>query len=520
MTDSPPQPPDAGHDGADGALTDQLTFSLLGRVQILRGGRPVELPGRKPWAVLAMLLLHPNHVVSCERLKEGLWGDHPPQSATNTLQAFVSRIRAALGENGGAESGGILETAPGGYVIRVDPEQVDLHRFERLLRQGSAAYAETDYAAARVFLDEALEFWSGEPFLGVAGEPFAAVEAPRIEELRESAIELRLAALLELGDAVAVVADLEHLVARDPTRERPTELLMIALYRAGRQSDALSVFDSHRRELVGQTGLEPGPGLYALQRRILTHDPGLCASSRPPAASADKSSRSTRRPWLAVGGVGLAAAVLGALAGGALHGSGRSSQDAALAHQLRLQRQALDRTQLRLRASQRKEQWLRTQYVRQMRTEIRAVHWIEFDENADRADAGRVRNDEAAVNAVAFVGTPYNWGGAAPSEGFDCSGLVKWAWGRQGVTLPHNAIGQYYVSSQVAGAVGRDGRLRYDRLAIGDLLFFNGFGHVAIYLGHGYVVDAPHTGTLVQIDLLRRTPRLRDHLAGVSRIKL
>ena len=520
MTDSPPQQPDAGHDGGDGAPKHQLTFSLLGRVQILRGGRPVELPGRKPWAVLAMLLLHPNHVVSCERLKEGLWGDHPPQSATNTLQAFVSRIRAALGENGGAESGGILETAPGGYVIRVDPEQVDLHRFERSLRQGSAAYAETDYAAARVFLDEALEFWSGEPFLGVAGEPFAAVEAPRIEELRESAIELRLAALLELGDAVAVVADLEHLVARDPTRERPTELLMIALYRAGRQSDALSVFDSHRRELVGQTGLEPGPGLYALQRRILTHDPALCASSRPPGVAADKSPRSMRRTWLAVGGVGLAAAVLGALAGGALHGSGRSSQDAALAHQLRLQRQALDRTQIRLRASQRKEQWLRTRYANQMRMQLRALHWIEFDENTDRADAGRVRNDEAAANAVAIVGTPYTWGGAAPSEGFDCSGLVKWAWGRQGVTLPHSAVLQYDGSTHVVGVAGENGRIRYDRLAIGDLLFFYGFGFVAIYIGHGYAVYAPHTGAVVQITALQRTPRLRGQLAGVSRIPL
>ena len=319
MTDSPPQPPYAGQRGGDGAPTHQLTFSLLGRVQILRGGRPVELRGRKPWAVLAMLLLHPNHVVSCERLKEGLWGSHRPKSATNTLQAFVSRARSALGEHGGTPGGQqVLETAPGGYLIRVDPDQVDLHRFERLLREGSGAYAETDYARAQELLDQSLALWKGEALLGVSEEPFARVEAPRMDELRLAAEELRLAARLETGEGANLVPELESMVARDPGRERPAELLMIALYRAGRQSDALAVFDSHRRGLVEATGLEPGPGLHDLQRRILTHDPALIPMTPlPPPSSSTVGGRRWTTGWrrVATGFVLAGGAILAATAG-------------------------------------------------------------------------------------------------------------------------------------------------------------------------------------------------------------
>ena len=521
MTDSPPQPPDAGHDGGDGAPTHRLSFSLLGRVQILRGGRPVELRGRKPQAVLAMLLLQPNRVVSCERLMEGLWGETPPRSATNALQTFVSRIRAALGENGSAGDGGVLQTAPGGYRLRIDASQVDLHRFEALIEQGGAAFGNGDHAAARAFLDEALGLWRGDPFLGITREPFAAVEAPRIEELREAATEVRLAALLELGDAVAVVAELEHLVARDPTRERPTELLMLALYRAGRQGDALAAFDAHRRELVERSGLEPGPHLRALQRRILTHDPALAAAPRPEPARENEAlgMRGRRR---AVAGLGLAAAavaasVLGSIAVSALHGSGRSSEGTTLAHEVQGQRRALDRTRAQLRDSQRREQWLRTEYTNQLRMELRALHWIEFDENTNRTDATRVRNDEAAIDAVALVGTPYTWGGARPASGFDCSGLVKWAYGRQGVVLPHNAAMQYTVLSHVDGAIGTQGRINSEHLAIGDLIFFSGLSHVAIYIGRGYVVDALHTGTLVQILRVERLRALDGPAYGAAR---
>jgi DNA-binding SARP family transcriptional activator len=521
VTDSPPQPPQAGQDGDTGAPTHRLSFSLLGRVEILRDGRPVDLRGRKPKAVLAMLLLQPNRVVSCERLMEGLWGDTPPRSATNTLQAFVSRLRAALGENGSAGNGGVLETAPGGYLLRIDPNQVDVHRFEALIERGAAAYGQANHAAARALLDEALGLWKGDPFLGITGEPFAAVEAPRIEELRATATELRLAALLELGEAVAVVAGLEHLVGGDPTRERPTELLMLALYRAGRQGDALAAFDAHRRELVERTGLEPGPHLRALQRRILTHDPALAAAPRPDAAVENEAlgMRGRRR---AVAGVGLAAAavataVLGWIAVGAFHGSGRSSEEVTLAHEVQSQRRVLDRTRSQLRDSQRREQWLRTRYTNQLRMELRALHWIEFDENTYRTDGARVRNDEAAVNAVALVGTPYTWGGARPASGFDCSGLVKWAYGRQGVVLPHNAAMQYSVLSHVDGAVGMQGRINPDHLAIGDLIFFNGLSHVAMYIGRGYVVDALHTGTLVQILRVERLRAMDGPAYGAAR---
>jgi hypothetical protein len=141
MTDSPPQPPYAGQRGGDGAPTHQLTFSLLGRVQILRGGRPVELRGRKPWAVLAMLLLHPNHVVSCERLKEGLWGSHRPKSATNTAPT-VSHTPASVSTADAADNR--FRDRSGRLFIRVDPDRPPLRNgcFE-----GSGAYAETDCAS-------------------------------------------------------------------------------------------------------------------------------------------------------------------------------------------------------------------------------------------------------------------------------------------------------------------------------------------------------------------------------------
>jgi cell wall-associated NlpC family hydrolase/DNA-binding SARP family transcriptional activator len=469
-----------------------------------------------------MLLLQPNRVVSCERLMEGLWGDTPPRSATNTLQAFVSRVRAALGEIGSAGNGGVLETAPGGYLLRIDPSQVDVHRFEGLLERGAAAYGQSDYAAARALLDEALELWKGDPFLGITGEPFAAVEAPPIEELRATATELRLAALLELGEAVAVLAELEHLVACDLTRERPTELLMVALYRAGRQTDALAAFDAHRRELVERTGLEPGPQLRALQRRILVHDPGLCARAQPP-GEPTSDDRRARRPRPAVIGIllaaaAVAAAVLGSLAAGALHRPGHSSQEAALAHELRRERLALNRTESQLRESRRREQATRTQSAKQLRLELQAVHWIELDENADRTDTTRVRNDEAAITAVSLVGTPYTWGGARPGAGFDCSGLVKWAWGRQGVPLPHNAAAQYNSLTPVGGAVDGRGDIHYDHLAIGDLVFFQGLSHVSIYIGHGYMVDALHSGTFVQILRVERIRDLGGHASGAARI--
>jgi DNA-binding SARP family transcriptional activator len=520
VTASPPQPPQPGPDGG-GASTHRLSFTLLGRVQILRDGKPVALRGRKPQAVLAMLLLEAGRVVSCQHLMEGLWGDTPPRSATNTLQAFVSRVRAALGENGSTGNGGVLETTPGGYRLHIDPSQVDLHRFEALVERGGGAYEQGEHAAARAFLDEALGLWKGDPLVGIAGEPFAASEAPRIEELRATATELRLAALLELGDAVAVVAELEHLFAADPTRERPTELLMLALYRAGRQAEALAAFDAHRRELVERTGLEPGPQLRELQRRILVHDPELCAGHRSAGrAGVARSTPPSRRFMVGVGFAAAAAVVIGSasLAADAFRDSGSSAREAALAHELRMQRQALDRTRAQLDSSQRRERWLRARYSDQMQMELQALHRIEFDENTDRSDAVRVLNDEAAAAAVALVGTPYTYGGAAPGRGFDASGLVQWAWARQGVALPHNAAAQYALSPHIDGAVDSQGRIHYDRLAIGDLVFFNGLGHVSIYIGNGYMVDAPHTGTSVRILRAEDVRDLRGHADGAARI--
>jgi cell wall-associated NlpC family hydrolase len=222
-------------------------------------------------------------------------------------------------------------------------------------------------------------------------------------------------------------------------------------------------------------------------------------------------------------GVGFAAAaavVIGSasLAADAFRDSGSSAREAALAHELRMQRQALDRTRAQLDSSQRRERWLRARYSDQMQMELQALHRIEFDENTDRSDAVRVLNDEAAAAAVALVGTPYTYGGAAPGRGFDASGLVQWAWARQGVALPHNAAAQYALSPHIDGAVDSQGRIHYDRLAIGDLVFFNGLGHVSIYIGNGYMVDAPHTGTSVRILRAEDVRDLRGHADGAARI--
>jgi len=259
----------------------------------MRDGEPAHLPGRKPQAVLAMLLLCPNQVVSSGRLKDGLWGERPPAGATNALQVFVSRIRAALGERGSRSTQErSLVTAAGGYMIRTAPESVDMYRFERLLREGRDAHAYGDAAAASRLIGEALDLWSGEALVGVATEPFAACELARLEELRLAAYEARLSADLDLGRHDEISPELGRMARRYPGRERITELLMVALYRCGRQSDALNVYDAHRHMLIDRVGLEPGPSVRNLQRRILTQDPALS----PPGLTDTRVEPIARRP--------------------------------------------------------------------------------------------------------------------------------------------------------------------------------------------------------------------------------
>src|SRR5712692_2501866 len=254
-------------------VTSSMEFRILGPLEVLEGGRPVE--GAKQRALLAVLLLNANRIVPSERLIDALWEEWPPERPDEALEASVSRLREWLGED-------VLVAGSGGYLLQVEEDQVDLHRFEALLRDAREA-ALADSAAK---LREALALWRGPALADFAHERFARPASARLEELRLAALEDRIDAELALGRHAELVPELEALVAEQPLRERPRAQLMLALYRAGRQADALEVYREGRRVLVEQLGLEPGPSLRQLERQILDQDPALDAQSPEPQRSA------------------------------------------------------------------------------------------------------------------------------------------------------------------------------------------------------------------------------------------
>src|SRR5262249_13168329 len=195
------------------------------------GGEGTALGGPKQRALLALLLLSANEVVSRDHLVDALWGERAPATAQRSLDSYVSRLRALLGPDR-------IERRPPGYLLRVAPGELDLERFERLLAQGREAAAAGDATSARGRLQEALDVWRGPALADLLNEPFAAGEAQRLEERRMLALEDRIAADLELGRGPELVPELERLLVDQPFRERPVEQLMVALYRAGRQAEA------------------------------------------------------------------------------------------------------------------------------------------------------------------------------------------------------------------------------------------------------------------------------------------
>ena len=229
------------------------------------GGQAVDLPRRKHRALLAALLLHAPEPVSPDRLIEELWGESPPRTARDALQNYVSLLRKALGAD-------VLVTRDAGYVLAITPEQVDLGRFERLSAEGRTA---TDVAERAAKLREALELWRGPPLADLAFEPFAALEIARLEELRLAAREDLLDAELELGRHADLVPELERLIEDHRFDERLRGQLMLALYRAGRQVEALEAYQAARHVLDEELGLEPGTPLRELEQAILRHDPAL-----------------------------------------------------------------------------------------------------------------------------------------------------------------------------------------------------------------------------------------------------
>jgi YVTN family beta-propeller protein len=242
-------------------------------------------------------------VLSTERLVDELWGERPPATASKSIHVYVSRLRKALGEN-------LLVRHGPGYLLRLEPDQLDLYRFERLLEEGRELLSAGEPKRAAETLRAALSLWRGPALTDFVHEQFAQSETNRLEDLRTTALEEQVAAGLALGRAAGLVSDLERLVREHPLRERLRGQLMLALYQSGRQAEALEAYRAGRRELLDQLGLEPSPALQELERAILVQDPALLAQT-----GSGVLARARRAPRLlsAVGAILLAAAISGAV---------------------------------------------------------------------------------------------------------------------------------------------------------------------------------------------------------------
>jgi len=259
-----------------------LQFRLLGPLEVWREGRPLRLGGERQRALLALLLLHANEVVPSERLIEELFGGDASETGVNALQVGISRLRRLLGESRSSNGDrGVLLTRPPGYLLRAEPEQLDVALFEQLLARGRQSLAERDAAAAATRLREALALWRGPALADLALLEFAQPEIRRLEELRLSALMERIEADLALGRADEVIPELEALVEPNPLQERLRGQLMLALYRAGRQADALEVYRQTRELLRNELGLEPSKALQELERSILRQEAALDVEAGP-----------------------------------------------------------------------------------------------------------------------------------------------------------------------------------------------------------------------------------------------
>lgn len=287
-----------GTDGlaaAERAATE-LRISLLGPIEVSVDGAPVRLVGQKRLAVLAVLALRVGRVVSTDALIDALWGFDPPPSAPGTLQSHVSHVRRVLGP----AAGRLLSRAPG-YRLDLPPEAIDVSRFEALAAAGRAASAGGRPAQAAEQLSAALRLWRGPALDDLAGLEFAAREAARWDEARLAVVEDRVDADLALGRHGEVAAELGQLLAANPGRERLAGQLMLALYRGGRQADALQVFQDTRRRLIDELGIEPGRDLQALEEAILLQKPELDLAEGGPAHRLPARSAGVSEPGVPIG---------------------------------------------------------------------------------------------------------------------------------------------------------------------------------------------------------------------------
>jgi DNA-binding SARP family transcriptional activator/pimeloyl-ACP methyl ester carboxylesterase len=244
-----------------------MEFKLLGPLEVGDGSTPIPIAGRKQRALLARLLLDANRTVSADRLVDDLWGESVPDSAQKMVQIYVSQLRKVLPE-------GLLQTRPPGYALQVEPASIDLVRFEQLRREGEAAHAAGNAELAARRFDQALSLWRGDA-LAEFQEPFAQAEASRLGELHLACLEARIGADLDRGRHGELVAELEPLLTRHPLREGLRAQQLLALYRSGRQPDALAAYRSFRDLLADELGLEPSQRLKELERRILRQDEEL-----------------------------------------------------------------------------------------------------------------------------------------------------------------------------------------------------------------------------------------------------
>ena len=297
-----------------------IGYRLLGPLEATVDGTAVDLGGLKQRALLAILLLNVNHPVHRDVIVDQLWGEHPPAGAEHAVNVYIWRLRKTLQSASGTQQ---VVTRQGAYLLRAADEQVDIALFERLAGEGRRALAAEDPGRASAVLGEALALWRGAPLTDFRFEPFAQAEIARLEELRAGVVEDRIEADLALGRHAHVVSELEALMAADPLRERLPQQLMVALYRCGRQADALAAYQKARRALAAELGIEPCQALRQLERAILDQDPSL----QPPPGTGSRRvpgpgngtrlmPAATAHPKRMLAVTGAAAAVAALLAGG------------------------------------------------------------------------------------------------------------------------------------------------------------------------------------------------------------
>jgi DNA-binding SARP family transcriptional activator len=256
--------------GASGSLRRPIEVHLLGPLEVSDGSRAVLLRRRRERVLLAVLALRAGELVPADVLVEEIWGGEPPRTARAALYNHVSQLRKKIGDE-------IVRTGNQGYILVADPDQVDVLRFERLVAKGRAATSRGDRLAK---LRDALRLWRGQPLADFLFEPFAISEATRLRELYVDAREELVAAELDCGASASLIPELEALVAEHPFRERLTAQLMVALYRSGRQAEALERYSRTRKTFVELLGIDPGPELQRVHHAILCQDASLDDSSR------------------------------------------------------------------------------------------------------------------------------------------------------------------------------------------------------------------------------------------------